>query len=61
VILQVRALSQEVTQLKAAAAAGKADVNGLEDKLQDLARKTEDRQARAETAIYQVCVVARLG
>ncbi|KAF6262551.1 hypothetical protein COO60DRAFT_614938 [Scenedesmus sp. NREL 46B-D3] len=49
---QVRALTQEVAQLKAAA--GEADVQGLTDKLQDLAQTTEDRQTRAETAIYQV-------
>jgi hypothetical protein len=43
---------QEVAQLKAAAA--KADAAGLAEKLQDLAQKTEDRQTRAATAIYQV-------
>jgi hypothetical protein len=52
---QVHALSQELAQLKAAAAA-KADTDGLAEKMQDLGRKTEDRQARAETAIYQVGV-----
>lgn len=50
---QVLALSKELAQLKAAAAV-KADTDALADKLQDLAQKTEDRQARAETAIYQV-------
>lgn len=52
-VLQVLALSKELAQLKAAAAV-KADTDALADKLQDLAQKTEDRQARAETAIYQV-------
>jgi hypothetical protein len=54
VAMQVRTLTQEVAQLKAAAA--KAGADGLAEKLQDLAQKTEDRQARAETAIYQVRV-----
>jgi hypothetical protein len=62
VVLQVRTLTQEVAQLKAAAT--KANADGLAEKLQDLAQKTEDRQTRAETAIYQVgvrcCVLKRL-
>lgn len=48
--MQVGALSSDIGQLKSKGAAA----NGLAEKLQELERKTEDRQMRAETAIYQV-------
>lgn len=49
---QVKALSSEVGQLRVLKAT--LEEHTVEDRLQELSRRVEDRQTRAETAIYQV-------